>query len=87
MLIFWHDAIIATPVAPPPDGIRGKGIKMKVKIGSAYVRKQAYIPDPDMERLQSALLGEENSLADRIVLIVCLIGFAVIVGLGVAGVL
>ena len=59
---------------------------MKVKIGSAYVRKQAYIPDPDMERLQSALLGEESS-ADRIVLVVCLIGFAVIAVLGVAGVL
>lgn len=60
---------------------------MKVKIGSAYVRKQRYIPDADMERLQSALLGDENSAADRLVLVVCLIGFAVIVGLGVAGVL
>lgn len=60
---------------------------MKVKIGSAYVRKQTYVPDPDMERLQSALLNEENSAADRLVLVVCLIGFAVIIGLGVAGVL
>jgi len=63
-------------------------MKMKVKIGSAYVRKQIYIHDPDMERLQSALLGDENSeTADRIVMVGCLIGFLVIIGLGVAGVL